>query len=151
MQFVQVDYDCSEHHMQFRERIRPSSASNCLLEIHMRSKAFSSEIVEPPIQLENWRLAGAIKVTFVLCFGSKFWMLLCKRPQNDFIIVVLPATTMELWRPALKSMSQALIQLLTNSWIPGYSRPIRDGLKRISGARALSALLMLILDPSGSK
>ena len=59
-------------HIQLRVRMRPSSDSNCLLEIHMRSKAFSSEIVEPPIQHEEWRLAGAINVTLVLFFGSMF-------------------------------------------------------------------------------
>jgi len=135
--------------MQFSVRMRPSSASNCFLVIHMRSKAFSSDIVDPPIQQEYWRLTGTIRVTRALFFGNKFWMLLWRRLQKLFIIVVLPATTTELLSGPRRSTSQALMQFTTSSWIPGYSRPIREGRKRISGARLLSAWLMFILDPSG--
>ena len=54
--------------------------------------------------------------------------------QKLSIWVVPPATTIELNSVLRKSTSVFMIVEWTISWTPGYSRPIKSGLKRISGA-----------------
>lgn len=135
--------------MQFSVKIRPSS-SKSFFEIHILLNALRDEIVDAPHQHEMCLFAGAIKVTFTF-FGKSYYICLCNLWQNVFIIVVLPATTIALLSGYLRSMSQALMHVVTSSWIPGYSSPIKEGLKRISGALDFSAFPRTILVPSGSR
>lgn len=135
--------------MQFRVKMRPSS-SKSFLEIHILLKAYRDEMVEAPHHVEMCLLAGAIKVTLTF-FEPLYWIFLCSLWQNVFIIVVAPATTIALLSGCLKSMSHDLMHVVTRSWMPGYSRPIRDGLKRISGALDFSAFPSVTFDPSGKR
>ena len=135
--------------MQFNVKIRPSSSKSFLV-IHILLKALSDEIVDAPHQQDMCLFVGAIKVTFTF-LGNRGYIYLCNLWQNVFISVVLPATTIALLSGYLKSMSQALTHVVTSSSIPGYSSPISEGLKRISGALHFSAFWRTILVPSGSR
>ena len=99
--------------MQFGVKMRPSS-SNPFLEIHILLNAYREVIVEAPHQQEMSLLAGAIRVTFTF-LGNSAYICLWSLWQNVFIWVVAPATTMALLSGCRRSISQALMQLVTSS------------------------------------
>lgn len=124
----------------------PSSSISFFV-THILLNAFKLDTVAPPIQQENFLLFGEISVTF-MSLGVNFWMLLCSLSPKPFIKVVPPAMTIELYKVRLRSMSHFLIASITISWMPGYSRPILSGWKRISGAWNFSYAIFIML-PSG--
>lgn len=126
--------------------MRPSS-SNCFLVIHILLNALSDDTVAPPTQQECCLLFGAISVGLLslLSLAICLWSL----SQKSRIKVVLPATTMLLNNCLRRSMSHLKMQLVTISWTPGYSRPIRSGLNKISGAAFFSAPIFIFV-PSGN-
>ena len=113
--------------------IREPSSSKSFLLIHILLNAFKLETVAPPIQQENLLFLGAMSV-IVQSLLTNFPILLWSLSLNPVNNEVPPATTIELYKVFLISISHFLMEFTIISCTPGHSSPILSGLKRISGA-----------------
>jgi len=95
----------------------------------------------PPIHVVCF-LSGGAKILILMSGGAKLCSSRSKRSGNFLVKVVPPERTMLLYRAERRSRSVRLMESTTRWCRPGDSRPIISGLKRISGARKRSWLIL---------
>lgn len=92
----------------------------------------------PPIQVEYF-LSGGAKILILISFTANLCTSCNSLSPKPLVKVLPPERTIFPNSDFRKSRSVRLIASTTIWWIPGYSRPIISGSKRISGARNRSA------------
>lgn len=115
-------------------KIEPSPSR----QMHTFLKVLSPAKMLPPIHVEYF-LSGGAKILILISFTANLWTSCNNLSPNPFVNVLPPDKTMFPKRAFRRSRSVRLIASTTIWWMPGYSRPIISGSKRISGARKRSA------------
>lgn len=92
----------------------------------------------PPIQVLYF-LSGGAKILILMSLTASLCTSCNNRSPNPFVNVLPPDSTMLPKRDFRRSRSVRLMASTTIWWMPGYSRPMISGSKRISGARKRSA------------
>jgi len=104
-------------------------------------KLLSPPKILPPIHVVCF-LSGGAKILILISGGAKLCSSRSNRSGNFLVKVVPPERTMLLYRAERRSRSVRLMESTTRWCRPGDSRPIISGLKRISGARKRSWLIL---------
>merc|ERR1711899_291274 len=125
----------------------PDSSYSSFL-IHISSKVDSEDKMEPPIQTEYF-LSGGAMILIVIESGAIALIPFCTLSGIPLYIVVPPLITTLLYSSFRISTSHFMIDLKVSSSMPFDSNPNKCGWNMASGARNLSAP-MVIISPSGS-
>ncbi len=91
----------------------------------------------PPIQVEYF-LSGGAKILIRISFTANRCTSCNSLSPNPLVNVLPPESTILPKSDFRRSRSVRLMASTTIWWMPGYSRPMISGSKRISGARNLS-------------
>lgn len=97
-------------------------------------KVLNPAKILPPIQVLYFRSGGA-KILIRISLTANFCNSCNNLSPKPFVNVAPPDKTIFPKRFFRKSISVRLIASTIIWWIPGYSRPMSSGSKRISGAR----------------
>lgn len=107
-------------------------------------KVLSPAKILPPIHVEYF-LSGGAKILILISFTANLCTSCNNLSPKPLVNVLPPDNTMFPKRAFRRSRSVRLIASTTIWWMPGYSRPMISGSKRISGARNRSAPIFLLL------
>lgn len=105
---------------------------------HTFLNVLSPAKILPPIHVEYLRSGGA-KILIRISLTASRCTSCSNLSPKPFVSVLPPDSTILPKSAFRRSMSVRFIASTTIWWMPGYSRPIISGSKRISGARKRSA------------
>ena len=111
---------------------------------HTFLKVLSPAKILPPIQVEYF-LSGGAKILILISFTANFCTSCSNLSPKPFVNVLPPDKTIFPNRDFRRSRSVRFMASTTIWWMPGYSRPMISGSKRISGARNRSAPICFLL------
>ena len=116
-----------------------SSPSQQVIKLpHTFLKVLRPAKILPPIHVEYF-LSGGAKILILISFTANLCTSCSNLSPKPFVNVLPPDRTMFPNRDFRRSRSVRFMASTTIWWMPGYSRPMISGSKRISGARNRSA------------
>eukprot|EP01083_Nonionella_stella_P083021 229394_1 len=98
--------------------------------------------MEPPIHTEYFLSGGAI-ILIIIASGANALISDCTRSVNPLYIVLPPEVTMFPYKSFLISTSHFMIDVKVNLWIPSCSKPMNDGLNKVSVTLNRSAPMVI--------
>ncbi len=111
---------------------------------HTFLKVLSPARILPPIHVEYF-LSGGAKILILMSFTANLCTSCNSLSPKPFVNVLPPDKTIFPNSDFRRSRSVRFMASTTIWWMPGYSRPMISGSKRISGARNRSAPIFLLL------